>query len=46
MTPEGLRIQIVDSEGKPMFASGSAEMFDYTQKLIDNVEQSHRDIAE
>jgi len=37
MTPEGLRIQIVDSEGKPMFASGSAEMFDYTQKLIDNV---------
>jgi chemotaxis protein MotB len=34
MTPEGLRIQIVDSEGRPMFASGSAEMFDYTKKLI------------
>jgi len=24
MTPEGLRIQIVDEDGKPMFASGSA----------------------
>jgi chemotaxis protein MotB len=39
MTPEGLRIQIVDSEGKPMFASGSAEMYDYTQKLIVQVEK-------
>jgi hypothetical protein len=25
-TPEGLRIQIVDREGKPMFASGSPRM--------------------
>ena len=39
MTAEGLRIQIVDSEGKPMFASGSAEMFDYTRKLLIQVEQ-------
>src|SRR5688572_12557822 len=39
MTPEGLRIQIVDSEGKPMFASGSAEMYDYTKKLIVQVEK-------
>src|SRR5262245_56348325 len=37
MTPEGLRIQIIDSEGKPMFASGSAQMYDYTQKLIEHV---------
>jgi len=37
MTPEGLRIQIVDSEGKPMFSSGSAEMYDYTKKLIEQV---------
>lgn len=34
MTPEGLRIQIVDQDGRPMFALGSAEMFDYTKKLI------------
>jgi chemotaxis protein MotB len=37
MTPEGLRIQIVDSEGKPMFDSGSAQMYDYTQKLLEQV---------
>lgn len=37
MTPEGLRIQIVDSDGKPMFPSGSAEMFERTQKLLGKV---------
>ncbi len=34
MTPEGLRIQIVDQEGEAMFPSGSAQMFDKTQKLM------------
>lgn len=34
VTPEGLRIQIVDQDGKPMFPSGSAEMYDYTRKLM------------
>ena len=33
-TPEGMRIQIVDKEGKSMFPSGSAKMFDHTRKLI------------
>lgn len=33
-TPEGLRIQIVDQEDKPMFPLGSAEMYDRTRKLI------------
>ncbi len=33
-TPEGLRIQIVDEEGKSMFPSGSAKMYDHTRKLI------------
>lgn len=37
MTPEGLRIQIVDSEGKPMFPSGSSEMYERTQKLLAKV---------
>lgn len=37
MTPEGLRIQIVDSEGKPMFPSGSSEMYERTQKLLTKV---------
>ena len=33
-TPEGLRIQIVDQENKPMFPLGSAEMYDKTEKLL------------
>ncbi len=33
-TPEGLRIQIVDAEGKSMFPLGSAKMYDHTRKLI------------
>ncbi len=33
-TPEGMRIQIVDEEGKSMFPSGSAKMFEHTRKLI------------
>lgn len=37
MTPEGLRIQIIDKEGNPMFASGSARMFDKTRKLLEKV---------
>lgn len=37
MTPEGLRIQVIDKDGKPMFASGSARMFDKTQKLLKKV---------
>ncbi|MBU0858760.1 MAG: flagellar motor protein MotB, partial [Alphaproteobacteria bacterium] len=37
ITPEGLRIQIVDQEGKPMFPSGSAEMFDRARLLMTKV---------
>jgi chemotaxis protein MotB len=33
-TPEGLRIQLVDQDGKPMFAPGSAEPLPYTKKLL------------
>jgi chemotaxis protein MotB len=33
-TPEGLRIQIVDREGKPMFASGSSRMAKPTRQLL------------
>ncbi len=33
-TPEGLRIQIIDQEGKSMFSSGSAEMYPHTQRLL------------
>ncbi len=37
MTPEGLRIQVIDQEGKPMFASGSARMFAKTKLLLEKV---------
>ncbi|MFP3387088.1 chemotaxis protein MotB, partial [Tritonibacter sp. SIMBA_163] len=33
-TPEGMRIQIVDAEGRSMFESGSAEPKPYTKKLL------------
>lgn len=37
ITPEGLRIQIVDQDGEPMFASGSAKMFEKTRMLMEKV---------
>ena len=37
MTPEGLRIQVVDAEGNSMFASGSARMYQKTEKLMTQV---------
>ena len=37
MTPEGLRIQIVDQEGEPMFPSGSARMFPKMEALLQKI---------
>lgn len=34
ITPEGLRIQIVDKENRPMFDSGSAELKGYTKQIL------------
>lgn len=49
MTPEGLRIQIVDEEGRSMFASGSADMKPLTRELIGKmtniIEQLPNDIS-
>ena len=33
-TPEGLRIQVIDREGKPMFSAGSAAMLPRTRELV------------
>jgi chemotaxis protein MotB len=33
-TPEGLRVQLVDQEGRPMFAPGGAEPLDRTRRLL------------
>jgi chemotaxis protein MotB len=34
ITPEGLRIQIVDQQNRPMFDIGSAHLKDYTQAIL------------
>jgi chemotaxis protein MotB len=39
MTPEGLRIQIIDQEGKPMFESGSAKALPQTERLLRLISQ-------
>ena len=36
-TPEGLRIQLVDSEGRSLFQSGSAQMNDHTRALLNAI---------
>jgi chemotaxis protein MotB len=37
MTPEGLRIQIIDQDGEPMFPSASAQMYEKTRKLLGEI---------
>ena len=39
MTPEGLRIQIVDQDGESMFPSGSARMFEKTKKILEMISE-------
>jgi chemotaxis protein MotB len=34
LTPEGLRIQIVDDQNRPMFDIGSASLKDYTREIL------------
>jgi chemotaxis protein MotB len=34
ITPEGIRIQIVDAQNRPMFDIGSAHLRDYTQAIL------------
>lgn len=37
MTPEGLRIQLLDEEKRAMFASGGAQMADHAKQLLQKV---------
>jgi chemotaxis protein MotB len=39
MTPEGLRIQLIDQDHESMFPSGSAEMHGYTRALLERIAQ-------
>jgi chemotaxis protein MotB len=36
-TPQGLRIQLVDQDGRPMFQQGTSEPMPYTRKLLGTV---------
>ena len=38
-TPQGLRIQLVDQDGRPMFQQGTTEPMPYTKKLLAAVGQ-------
>ena len=38
-TPQGLRIQLVDQDGRPMFQQGTNEPMPYTKKLLAAVGQ-------
>jgi chemotaxis protein MotB len=44
MTPEGLRIQIIDQEGRPMFELGSAKPLPLTEKLLALIAQAVKDL--
>src|ERR1700735_3915256 len=37
ITPEGLRIQIVDAQNRPMFDSGSAQLKPYTDTILGEI---------
>jgi chemotaxis protein MotB len=45
-TDEGLRIQIVDDEGKSMFPIGSAEMFGYMKRMLGLVVDAVRQLPQ
>lgn len=36
-TPQGLRIQLVDQDGRPMFQPGTAELMPYTKALLQDL---------
>ncbi len=43
-TPEGLRIQVIDREGKPMFKAGSATMLERTSALVAKIAVAVKDL--
>ena len=40
ITKEGLRIQIVDAQNRPMFLSGKAELQPYTKTILHEIGQT------
>jgi chemotaxis protein MotB len=44
ITTEGLRIQVVDAQNRPMFASGSAEMKPYAREILQEIGKVLNDV--
>jgi chemotaxis protein MotB len=44
VTSEGLRIQIVDEQNRPMFASGSAQLQPYTREILHEIGRALNDV--
>ena len=44
MTPEGLRIQIVDKQGRPMFKSGSPQLESYAGEILQELASILNDV--
>jgi chemotaxis protein MotB len=44
LVPDGLRIQIVDEQNRPMFDTGSAVLRDYTRDILREVAQALNDV--
>ena len=44
LTTEGLRIQIVDEQNRPMFASGSAQLQPYTREILREIGRALNDV--
>lgn len=44
ITTEGLRIQIVDEQNRPMFASGRAELQSYTKAILHEIGKTLNDV--
>ncbi len=44
LTPEGLRIQIVDAQNRPMFDTGSAHVKDYMRELLRDIGKALNDV--
>jgi len=44
MTPDGLRIQIIDKQNRPMFALGSAQVLPYMRELLREVGQVLKEV--
>ena len=44
LMPDGLRIQIVDAQNRPMFSSGKAELQPYTKIILHEIAQTLNDV--